>query len=98
MFRNPLIDFAVLLLAVLLIFGPKRLPGLGRGLGQGMKEFKEGITGKSDPIEEDAERPALTAATSGPAGGSPAADGDRTESAAASADHGPAEVGSSEPR
>ena len=72
MFRNPLIDFGVLLLAVLLIFGPKRLPSLGRGLGQGMKEFKEGITGKSAPIEDEgAERPALnTANSSQPAAGS----------------------------
>jgi len=97
MFRNPLIDFAVLLLALLLIFGPKRLPGLGRGLGQGMKEFKEGITGKSGPIEEDEERPALTAANSGAATATPAGDGARTEPAAASADP-PAEVGSSESR
>jgi sec-independent protein translocase protein TatA len=96
MFRNPLIDFGVLLLAVLLIFGPKRLPSLGRGLGQGMKEFKEGITGKSAPIEDEAEdRPALGAANSGqPAAGSapvstPASEG--TEPSAA-------EVGSTEPR
>ena len=29
---------------VLLIFGPKRLPGLGRQLGAGMREFKDSIT------------------------------------------------------
>jgi sec-independent protein translocase protein TatA len=61
MFRNPLIDAAVVLIVVLLIFGPKRLPSLGRGLGQGMKEFKDGITGKS-AVEEGDERPTLPAA------------------------------------
>jgi sec-independent protein translocase protein TatA len=65
MFRNPLIDAAVVLLAVLLIFGPKRLPQLGRSLGHGMREFKDGITGQSTP--EDEERPELTQASAPPA-------------------------------
>src|SRR5258708_5603565 len=47
MFRNPLVDAAVVLVVVLLIFGPKRLPMLGRSLGQGMREFKDSITGSS---------------------------------------------------
>jgi sec-independent protein translocase protein TatA len=64
MFRNPLIDAAVVLLAVLLIFGPKRLPQLGRSLGQGMREFKDGITGHSK-VDDD-ERPELTEATAAP--------------------------------
>jgi sec-independent protein translocase protein TatA len=33
-----------LLLVVLLVFGPKRLPQVGRSLGQGMREFKDTIT------------------------------------------------------
>jgi sec-independent protein translocase protein TatA len=32
---------------ILLIFGPKRLPGIGRQLGRGMREFKDSITGDS---------------------------------------------------
>ncbi|HUZ29896.1 MAG TPA: twin-arginine translocase TatA/TatE family subunit [Solirubrobacteraceae bacterium] len=60
MFRNPLIDALVVLLAALLIFGPKRLPMLGRGLGQGMREFKDSITGESRFSEQD-EPPALPA-------------------------------------
>jgi sec-independent protein translocase protein TatA len=57
-FRNPTTDLIVVLLIVLLIFGPKRLPGLGKQLGQGLREFKESITGdsKSDDAEE---RPAI---------------------------------------
>jgi sec-independent protein translocase protein TatA len=56
-FRNPLTDVIVVLVVVLLIFGPKRLPQLGRALGQGMREFKDGITGGSKDSEE---RQALT--------------------------------------
>lgn len=58
MFRNPTTDLIVVLVIVLLILGPKRLPGLGRSLGQGMREFKESITGESK--DEDAEPPALS--------------------------------------
>ena len=46
MFRSPLTDAIVVIIIVLLIVGPKKLPQLGRGLGDGMREFKEGITGE----------------------------------------------------
>jgi sec-independent protein translocase protein TatA len=58
MFRNPTTDLIVVLVIVLLILGPKRLPGLGRSLGQGMREFKESITG--DHKDDEADRPALS--------------------------------------
>ena len=49
------LELAILLLIVLIIFGPKRLPGLGRQLGSGMREFKDSITGKDkDDDERDA--------------------------------------------
>ena len=48
MFRNPIADGLIVLVIVLLFFAPKRLPMLGRGVGEGIKEFKEGITGSSD--------------------------------------------------
>jgi sec-independent protein translocase protein TatA len=47
MFRSPLTDGIVVLVILLLIIGPKKLPQLGRGLGDGMREFKEGITGEN---------------------------------------------------
>ncbi|HLI60681.1 MAG TPA: twin-arginine translocase TatA/TatE family subunit [Solirubrobacteraceae bacterium] len=47
MFRSPVIDGLVVLVILLLIVGPKKLPQLGRGLGDGMREFKEGITGEN---------------------------------------------------
>jgi sec-independent protein translocase protein TatA len=47
MFRSPVIDGIVVLVILLLIVGPRKLPQLGRGLGDGMREFKEGITGEN---------------------------------------------------
>jgi sec-independent protein translocase protein TatA len=47
-------ELIIVLVIVLLIFGPKRLPGLGRQLGSGMREFKDSITGKSRDTDDDA--------------------------------------------
>jgi sec-independent protein translocase protein TatA len=66
MFRNPLADAVIVLVIVLLFVGPKKLPALGKGLGQGMREFKEGITGQSKP---DDDKPALNQATAMPGAG-----------------------------
>jgi sec-independent protein translocase protein TatA len=44
----------VILLVLLIIFGPKRLPEMGRSLGRGMREFKDSITGSDrDRDDED---------------------------------------------
>ena len=53
-------ELAILLLVVLLVFGPKRLPEMGRSLGRGMREFKDSITNKDD------DKPELTAAVEEP--------------------------------
>lgn len=58
--ENP-IHILLLLVVVLLFFGAKRLPEIGRSLGTGMREFKDGITGKSP-----ASTPALTAGSDAP--------------------------------
>jgi sec-independent protein translocase protein TatA len=39
----------VVAIVALLLFGSKRLPELGKGLGEGLKGFKEGLKGVSDP-------------------------------------------------
>jgi sec-independent protein translocase protein TatA len=40
------LEIVIILVIVLIIFGPKRLPDLGRSLGNGMREFKDSVTGK----------------------------------------------------
>lgn len=57
MFRSPTTDLIVVLVIVLLFVGPKRLPGLGRGIGSGLREFKDGITGgrNSEKSEDHSE-------------------------------------------
>jgi len=60
------LEIIVVLVIVLVIFGPKRLPDLGRSLGRGMREFKDSVTGKDKEREqldaaEGAEKPEPTA-------------------------------------
>jgi sec-independent protein translocase protein TatA len=50
-------ELLILLAFVLLLFGPKRLPEMGRSLGKGMREFKNSISGKDDEAVEPAELP-----------------------------------------
>ena len=45
-------ELIVLLVVLLLIFGPKRLPEMGRSLGRGMREFKESISGHGTDDDE----------------------------------------------
>jgi sec-independent protein translocase protein TatA len=45
-------EIILLLVVVLLIFGPKRVPEIGRSLGKGMREFKQSITGKDEDVHE----------------------------------------------
>jgi len=44
-------ELVILLVALLVIFGPKRLPEMGRSLGKGMREFKDSIAGKDEDDE-----------------------------------------------
>ena len=76
-FRSPYADALIVVLVLLLFFGPKRLPALGKSLGQGMREFKDSITGKSKGSED--EQPELEAATPAPpaAAAQQSAPGDR---------------------
>jgi len=47
---NPL-HIAFLLIMVLLVFGAKRLPEMGRSLGSGMRGFKDALSGEQTPAE-----------------------------------------------
>jgi sec-independent protein translocase protein TatA len=55
------LELIIVLVIALVVFGPKRLPDLGRSLGTGMREFKDSITGGS---KDDDEPSAVTAARS----------------------------------
>jgi sec-independent protein translocase protein TatA len=49
------LEIAIVLIIALLVFGPKRLPELGKSLGKGIREFKGSISGEHD--DEDDEKP-----------------------------------------
>ena len=42
-------ELIVLLVVLLLVFGAKRLPEMGRSIGKGMREFKDAVSGDDDP-------------------------------------------------
>jgi sec-independent protein translocase protein TatA len=46
-------EILLLLLVILLVFGPKRLPEMGRSLGKGMREFKDSVTGRGRDEDDD---------------------------------------------
>jgi sec-independent protein translocase protein TatA len=53
------LELAIVLIIALVIFGPKRLPDLGRSLGKGMREFKDSIAGKDEDDEDALEQARL---------------------------------------
>jgi sec-independent protein translocase protein TatA len=57
-------EIVILLIVALLVFGPKRLPEMGRSIGKGMREFKNSLTMSDDddavpdlPVEEPGQPP-----------------------------------------
>jgi sec-independent protein translocase protein TatA len=57
-------EIAIVLIIALIVFGPKRLPELGKSLGKGIQEFKGTIGGdKPDSDEQDTIEPAPVAVT-----------------------------------
>ena len=56
-------ELLVVALVALLVLGPKRLPELGRSLGSGMREFKDGISGVRSAIEPSEEESGIESAS-----------------------------------
>jgi sec-independent protein translocase protein TatA len=56
-------EILIILVVLLLLFGAKRLPEMGRSLGRGMREFKDAVTGNEDPKQTELNAPVTTAPT-----------------------------------
>jgi sec-independent protein translocase protein TatA len=57
-------EIIIVLVIALVIFGPKRLPELGRSLGNGMREFKDSISGASDDDDDEKQKRELESSSS----------------------------------
>jgi len=70
-------EILILLVVVLLIFGPRRLPEMAKGLGQSVREFRKGLRDMRKDLDDDGAQSATTkgasvaAATVQPSGASP---------------------------
>ena len=53
------LELVIVLVIALIVLGPKKLPDFGRSLGNGMREFKDSISGDSKRDEDEDERLAL---------------------------------------
>jgi sec-independent protein translocase protein TatA len=64
MFDFSPVQIIIVLIIALLVFGPRRLPDMGRSLGRGMREFKDSISGVSPdrPVSTPADAPAAALA------------------------------------
>lgn len=53
------LELAIVLIIALVVFGPKRLPELGRSLGKGIREFRGSVSGDShdEPERQEAIEP-----------------------------------------
>jgi sec-independent protein translocase protein TatA len=47
------LELIIVAIIALIVFGPKRLPELGKSLGRGIREFRGAVTGKDDDDDEE---------------------------------------------
>ena len=52
------LELAIVLIIALIVFGPKRLPELGKSVGRGIREFKGSISGENDDDDDEPKPPA----------------------------------------
>jgi sec-independent protein translocase protein TatA len=76
------LEIAVVLIIVLIIFGPKRLPELGKSMGNGIREFKNSLSGEKDKDDPEEKRRELEASESEPTQPSANATNENAENAA----------------
>ena len=62
------LEIIVVLIIALVVFGPKRLPELGRSLGKGIREFRGSVTGDHDDDDEPAPPQGIEAGEREPVG------------------------------
>jgi len=62
------LEIVVVLIIALIVFGPKRLPELGRSLGKGIREFRGSLGGNDDDDEDDVSQREIEAAERPPVG------------------------------
>ncbi|HEX7059229.1 MAG TPA: twin-arginine translocase TatA/TatE family subunit [Solirubrobacterales bacterium] len=55
------LEIIVVLIIALVVFGPKRLPELGRSLGKGIREFRGSVSGDADDDDDRRSSPELDA-------------------------------------
>ena len=50
-------ELIILVVVLVLVFGSRKLPTIGRSLGSGMREFKDGVTGRGDkpPLDDESD-------------------------------------------
>ena len=54
-------EIAIVLIIALIVFGPSKLPELGKSAGKGFREFKDSVTGRDDePVKAQIDEPSTT--------------------------------------
>jgi sec-independent protein translocase protein TatA len=61
------LELAIVLIIALVVFGPKRLPELGRSLGRGIREFRGSVSGDRNQDEDEDRQREIPAGDPGPA-------------------------------
>ena len=56
-------ELIVVLVIALIVLGPKRLPEVGRSIGNGMREFKDSLSGESHRDDDEDDRASLRSTT-----------------------------------
>jgi sec-independent protein translocase protein TatA len=60
------LEIVVVLIIALVVFGPKKLPELGSGLGKGIRGFGQGLKGEGEPVALETESDKIPAKDSSP--------------------------------